>query len=222
MGGIRHDLLVAVLLSICMIHVSCVRRYAVPEPIETVTWYPIIAGSVHNWEVLDTVFTETDTVVEYYFLRDSVRDAEGFSGEFAVYPVDVFRYSALSDSILVPIRRELRFRHSGYVGEQVGNVKVLVFPNLPLAGFTWNALQLQSGMNEYREILRIDTTLAGCTSCAFVLLRNDNTAIEYRYGEDLYERNVGLYQRWEKDIEYRFEGAVSVLVLGRSLRRIRI
>lgn len=209
------------LLGIILLY-GCVRQKDTPIPVQSVNWYPLVAEFVQDREVHDTVFTESDTLVSHYYLRDSVRELEILPGGFRVYPVDIYRYEQAGDTILQAIRRELRFSDSGFWGEQLGNVKVLVFPISPYRGYRWNALRLQAGLNEYRQVLSIDSAFSGCESCAVVLLRNDATALEYHYGIDAFQPEYGLYYRWEKTMEYSIIGGQSVLRSGSSIRRIRI
>jgi len=201
---------------------GCVRQETMPVPATSVNWYPITAGSVQDWEVYDTVFTETDTLLSRYYVRDSIRESEILTGGFRVYPVDVYSYSEMGDTLLQAIRRDLRFSDTGFWGEQTGNVKVLILPLNPYRGYRWNALRLQGGLNEYRQVLSTDSAFSGCESCAVVLLRNDATALEYHYGLDAFKPEYGLYFRWEKTMEYSVIGSQSVLRSGKSIRRIRI
>lgn len=201
---------------------GCVRQEEKPVPVQSVNWYPFVPESVQDREVYDTVFTESDTLISQYYLRDSIRELEILAGGFRVYPVDIYRYEQAGDTVLQAIRRELRFSEAGFWGEQLGNVKVLVFPMRPSRGYMWNALRLQAGLNEYRRVLSVDSAFSGCGTCAVVLLRNDATALEYHYGIDVFKPEYGLYYRWEKTMEYSIIGGQSVLRSGSSIRRIRI
>lgn len=188
----------------------------------TLNWYPLQTGLTQLWLIEDSTFTDTDTLIQYYYRKDSLLEAETDLAGNISWPMDVYTTLPGNDSIFLHSSRETRSIENRFVLEQQGNQKTLVLPLPPQQGARWDALRLSGDQSEYRTITRMDTSISGYPRCLSVLMRYENTLIDYIFGIELYAPGAGKVLSFEKHMEYTFSGNVSVLVQGRATRKTKI
>jgi hypothetical protein len=212
-----------VLLGLFCLLGACRKEEAPVQNITPPEYHPLVEGQVWHWLVMDTVFTENDTLAQQWYETDSFRTFFFGQNGVGILPKDVYRSDSISDTLFTYSHTESAYKAGQYQFEQVGNQPVAVLQLPPQAGVVWNAYAFTTKPQELRHMKPFNRQYEGIQQCLEVVLLLKNSSLIDLYDfKELYAPNIGRVYSWIISREYTYVDGSPVLVGGYTRERKRI
>jgi hypothetical protein len=212
------------LLGIGAFWIACNKdRPVAPGSIRMPDYYPLKEGLVWKWQVVDSLFTESDTVVKKWIQTDLFRTVFFGQGGIEIFPIDIFWSDSIQDSTRSFQNRISTYKTSQYHFEQVDNERIVALPYPLQIGKFWNAFAFSSTVEEYRVIKAFNQTWQNFNNCLEVgLYQPGNSLIDQYDFKELYAPEIGKVYLRMYSRKYTYINQSPVLIQGFTREKSRI
>lgn len=194
-----------------------------PAPSVLMEYYPLKEGQVWRWQVSDSSFTETDTLVRQWIETDSFRTWFYGQDGIGILPVDIYSSESFQDSNLVYKSRTASYKTSQFHFEQADNKTVAVLKYPVQNGQVWDANGFSTLENEYRLFKNLHQTYQGISQCLETgLLQPTNSLIDQYDFKEIYAPNIGKVYQKTFSRQYTFMNQSPILIQGFTREKNRI